>query len=43
MFANHPDKASIKFVVVPLVREHLKSMNDIAMDVNVLVEKFAAG
>ena len=43
MFKNHPDKENIRFVVIPLVREQLKSMNDVAMDVNVLVEKYAAG
>ena len=43
MFKNHPDKENIRFVVIPLVREQLKSMNDVTMDVNVLVEKYAAG
>ncbi len=29
LFATHPKKASIKFVVVPLIRETISSMNDV--------------
>ena len=43
IFKNHPDKKSLKFVVMPLVREVMKTMNDVAMDVDKLVEKYAAG
>jgi len=41
MFKNHPNKGSMKFVVIPVVREMMKFMNDVAMDINVLVEKFS--
>ena len=43
MFKNHPQKNELKFVVIPLVREVMKTMNDVAMDINVLVEKFKPG
>ena len=43
MFKNHPNKESIQFIVLPVVREVMKTMNDVAMDVNLLLEKFAPG
>ena len=43
MFKNHPNKANIKFVVIPLVREVLHTCCDIAMDVNELLEKYGNG
>ena len=43
MFKNHPNKGTMKFVVIPVVREMMKFMNDVAMDINVLVQKFAPG
>jgi len=43
MFKNHPNVGGMKFVVIPVIREMMKFMNDVAMDINVLVEKFAPG
>lgn len=43
MFKNHFSKGSIKFVVIPVIREMMKSMNDVAMDINVLAAKYAPG
>ncbi len=43
MFKNHPDKSTMKFVVVPIIREVMKLMNDICMDVKDLIKKFAPG
>ena len=43
MFKNHPNKANMKFVVIPVVREMMKFMNDVAMDIDALVKKFGPG
>ena len=43
MFCNHPDKASIKFVVLPIVREILHTMNDLCMDYNKLIDIYGPG
>jgi len=37
MFKNHANKDNIRFVVIPVVREVLHTINDISMDVNELV------
>jgi broad specificity phosphatase PhoE len=37
MFKNHPNKDNIKFVILPIVREVLKKINDIAMDPKTLI------
>ena len=43
MFKNHPNRANIKFVVLPNVRENLHTCGDIGMDVYLLIEKFGEG
>ena len=43
MFKNHPNVANIRFVVVPLLREVLNIYADVAMDVNVLMKRYAHG
>jgi broad specificity phosphatase PhoE len=43
MFKNHPDKANIKFVVLPIAREVLHTTNDIAMDCHEMIEKYSEG
>lgn len=43
MFKNHPNKDKIKFIILPIVREVLHTISDIAMDVNELMAKFADG
>lgn len=43
MFKNHPDRASIKFVVLPIAREVLHTTNDICMDPFDLVKKYGEG
>lgn len=43
MFKNHPDKDNIKFIVLPVVREVLHTTNDIAIDCDELMAKYADG
>lgn len=43
MFKNHPNKANIKFEVLPICREVLSTTNDLSMDVDKLMEKFKDG
>jgi len=43
MFKNHPNKANIKFVVLPIAREVLHTTNDIAMDCTEMIEKYGEG
>ena len=43
MFKNHPNKAKICFIVLPIVREVLHTTNDIAMDCDQLMVKFGEG
>ena len=43
MFRDHPDKDSIKFIVLPIVREGLITSNDVAIDVFTLMEKYGPG
>jgi len=43
MFKNHPDKDNIKFIVLPMVREVLHTTNDIAIDCDELMAKYADG
>ena len=38
LFKNHPYKNSIKFVIVPLLREVLEGSSDIAKDIETVVE-----
>jgi hypothetical protein len=40
MFKNHPNKANIKFVVLPIVREVLHTTCDVAIDCEELMVKF---
>lgn len=41
MFKNHPNRANIKFIVLPIIREVLHTTNDIAMDCEDLMKKYA--
>lgn len=43
MFKNHPNKDKIRFVVLPIAREILHTTNDIAIDCDDLMTKFADG
>lgn len=43
MFKNHPNKANIKFIVLPIIREILSTTNDFAMDCDELMAKYADG
>jgi hypothetical protein len=43
MFKNHPEKEKIKFVVLPMAREILHTVCDVAMDPEELMKKFAHG
>lgn len=41
MFKNHPKKKEIKFLVVPIIREVLETANDIALDIDEIVDKYS--
>ena len=41
LFKNHPNKAKIRFVVLPIIREVLETSNDIAHDIEHIVEKYS--
>lgn len=41
LFKNHPNKKSIRFVVLPIIREVLETSNDIALDIEHIVEKYS--
>ena len=41
LFKNHPNKKQIRFVVLPIVREVLETSNDIALDIDHIIEKYA--
>lgn len=43
LFKNHPNKAKIEFIVLPIIREILNSSNDVGMDVYDLMTKYAHG
>jgi len=43
MFKNHPKKDQIEFKVLPIVREIMWTTNDIAMDCDELMAKYADG
>lgn len=43
MFKKHPNKANIKFVVLPIVREGLHTTCDVAVDVDEMMTKFGEG
>ena len=43
LFKKHPNLANIKFIVLPIIREVLETSNDIAIDVNELIKKYAVG
>ena len=43
MFKNHPNKEKIRFVVIPVVREVLHTINDMCMDVNEMIKKYGHG
>ena len=43
LFKNHPNKDKIRFIVLPIAREVLHTVCDVAMDCHDLMEKFAEG
>ena len=43
MFKTHPNLDKIRFVVIPLVREVLHTINDVCMDVNIMMKKYSHG
>ena len=43
IFKNHKNLASIKFLVVPVLREIMHTANDIHMDPAELIKKYAPG
>jgi hypothetical protein len=43
LFKNHPNKSNIHFVVLPIIREVLETSNDIALDIDLIVEKYSSG
>ena len=43
MFKRHPNKANIKFIVLPCVREILSTTNDLSMDCDDLMELYKDG
>ena len=43
MFKSHPNKGSLKVIVLPIVREVLETSNDIALDFDELIRKYAPG
>lgn len=43
LFKNHPNKKNVRFIVLPVVREVLETSNDIAQDIDHIVEKYSAG
>ena len=43
MFKEHPNKHNIKFVVLPMVREALRSINGIAINCYDMMAKFGEG
>jgi hypothetical protein len=43
MFKNHPEKNTIRFIVLPIAREVLHTTNDLCMDPYELVEKYGEG
>ena len=40
LFKNHPNKKQIRFIVLPIVREVLETSNDIALNIDVIIEKY---
>ena len=42
MFKNHPNLAKIRFIVLPLVHEIIHTCNDMHMDAEEMMEKYAA-
>lgn len=43
MFKNHPNLSKIQFIVLPIVREVLETSNDLCMDIESTVQKYAIG
>lgn len=41
LFKNHPNKERIRFVVLPIVREVLETSNDIALDIDHIMDKYS--
>jgi len=43
MFKEHPNKEKIRFIVLPIVREILHTVCDLAIDCHDLMEKYGEG
>jgi len=43
MFKNHPNKENIEFIVLPIVREVLETSNDLSVDIEQVISKYAVG
>jgi hypothetical protein len=43
MFKDHPNKSTITFIVLPIVRELLHTSNDMPADIWMVIKKYAAG
>jgi broad specificity phosphatase PhoE len=43
MFKAHPNKEEIRFIVLPVVREVLETSNDIALDIDHIIDKYSPG
>lgn len=43
MFKNHPNLDNIEFVVLPIVREVLETTNDLSLDIEATIAKYAVG
>jgi hypothetical protein len=40
MFKTHPNKADMRFIVLPVVREVLATSNDIAHDIDIIMGQY---
>jgi hypothetical protein len=41
LFKNHPNKKDIRFIVLPVAREVLETSNDIALNIDHIMEKYS--
>ena len=40
LFENHPNKANINFVILPIIREYIVAKDDINSDIYPIMEKY---
>ena len=43
MFKNHPRKKEIRFIVLPMAREYMRSFASVPMNIDDLMGKYRAG